>query len=141
MVFEDLHDVREATTAVAKAKRQRQALRERGRLFVGNVSYEATEQEIASLFEAAGAPLMSASAICPGPPLAAARATCKPAVLRRFRKRGTAALAIWPRTMSDELAPLEELERIILVLRGLHVILDEIWRGSTAWRCVPSRKR
>jgi RNA recognition motif-containing protein len=49
-VVENLHDLREAGEAVDALRRQRLVLRARGRLFIGNLSYEATEQDVTELF-------------------------------------------------------------------------------------------
>ncbi len=53
-VVENLHDFREAASAVEAVRRRRQALRAHGRLFIGNVFYEATEQDITDFFANAG---------------------------------------------------------------------------------------
>ncbi len=53
-LLEDLHDLSAVTGVVASARRQRHALRERGRLFIGNVFYETNEQDITDLFATVG---------------------------------------------------------------------------------------
>jgi len=57
-VIENLHDLAEATAAVARAKRQRDALRSRGRLYVANLFYGCTEQELNELFVQCGIALL-----------------------------------------------------------------------------------
>lgn len=53
-VLEDLHDLRDMMGAVARARSQRAVLRARGRLFVANLYFETTEQQLAELFDKAG---------------------------------------------------------------------------------------
>jgi hypothetical protein len=50
----DLHDLREVVDTVGHARRQKNALRERGRLFVGNLFYETTDQDVVGLFSGLG---------------------------------------------------------------------------------------
>ncbi len=56
--LEELHDLKEPKNAVGAARRRRQALRESGRLFLGNLFYGTTEQDIAGLFSGLGFDLL-----------------------------------------------------------------------------------
>ena len=56
--LEDLHDLSIPVSQVAAARRQQHALRERGRLYVASLSYEATAQDITDLFMSHGVPLV-----------------------------------------------------------------------------------
>ena len=56
-ILEDLHDIRDAVVVVDEVKRQRQAVRLAGRLFIRNVSAGATREDIVGHFAGIGVEL------------------------------------------------------------------------------------